>query len=458
MKLNLIPAIFMFYGFLSIAYAITLLLYFSKQKNRSIQNCAIGAFLMGFSVLLTIFRTEIPLWLSYVVANAIAFTAYRYFNYSMINLGDQHPNLRPSLLRSILIGAIYCTCLHFIGITLGSGYQTIFVSLAVTYLLFEGGFLSLKIYNKYQIDLIKIYAFLFFVPAGLWLCRIILVALDIATVAFDAHILNTSIFMALFLTGIFRYMLYPIVLLKITESEKENMLIDRLVWANKTAETGALSASIAHELNQPLGAIQINSEFLRLQLSQGKVDESLLKELADKIVSDNTRAGSIIQSLRSIFRSEKNSTTSTDLGNIVQTVLQITGPELSRKKINVKLRLASHTVSHVNTTEIQQVVLNLLNNAINALTNLEREDKEISIETRHENETNTLTITDNGPGIPKSHQAMLFELTSGQQRNGMGLGLWLCKQIVCRNSGSINYADMPSGGAKFIVRLPAEVT
>jgi C4-dicarboxylate-specific signal transduction histidine kinase len=283
-----------------------------------------------------------------------------------------------------------------------------------------------------------------------------MVVLDVATVAFDTHFLNTAIFMALFLTGIFRYMIFPIFLLKIAEIEKENLLIDRLVWANKTAETGALSASIAHELNQPLGAIQINSEFLRFQLSQGKVDEALLKELTEKIVSDNSRAGSIIQSLRSIFRSEKISTTSTDLGSIVQAVLQITGPEISRKKINIKLRLASHTVSRVNATEIQQVVLNLINNAIQALSQLDRSDKEITIETVRTKNTNTLSIADNGPGIPASRQDSLFELTTGQQRHGMGLGLWLCKQIVSRNSGTIRYADAPSGGALFVVQLPAE--
>ncbi|MDO9023619.1 MAG: histidine kinase dimerization/phospho-acceptor domain-containing protein, partial [Zwartia sp.] len=327
MQLSLIPAIFMFYGILSIAYSVTLLFYFSKQSNRAIENCAIGAFLMGVSVIVTIFRVDIPPLISYIGANALAFTAYRYFNYSLINLAGDQPNLKPALLRSAIIFGLYALSLYFIGATLGSGYQTIFVSLAVVLLSAQGGYLSLKVYKKNKIDLIKIYAIIFFLSAIFWLARVMLAALNIATVAFDVNLLNTIIFVSIFLLGIFRYMIFPIFLLKIAENDREKLLIDHLMWANKTAETGALSASIAHELQQPLGAIQINSEFMKLQLSTGSVDEVLLKELAQRIVADNLRAGAIIQSLRSIFSSEVSVSDPIDIGDIVQSVLKITSPE-----------------------------------------------------------------------------------------------------------------------------------
>ena len=108
----------------------------------------------------------------------------------------------------------------------------------------------------------------------------------------------------------------------------------------------------------------------------------------------------------------------------------------------------------MNAPEIQQVLLNILNNAIQALSNVERTDKEINIETAHDQEVVTLSITDNGPGIPKDQQTQIFEFSSSEKRSGMGLGLWLCKQIVTRNNGSITYQDIPQGGAKFLIRLP----
>jgi signal transduction histidine kinase len=454
MKLSLIPAIFMFYGILSIAYSVTLLFYFRQQKNRSIENCAIGAFLLGIAAIVTIFRAEIPTIISYVGANALAYLAYRYFNYSLINLLDEQPHLKPSFLNNLTVFVAYSIALFAIGALFNPGYQTIFVCVAVAYLTYKGGYLSLKIFKKTNIDLIKVYGILFFFTAFLWLARILLVLLDITFLAFDANIINTIIFIAIFLLAIFRYMIFPIFLLKIAENEKEKLLIDSLVWANKTAATGALSASIAHELNQPLGAVQINSEFMKLQLATGRADEALLKDLAEKIVADNLRAGSIIQSLRSIFNDENTSLNPINLGDIVQSVLQITAPELSRRQINIKLHLDSKTIARVNAPEIQQVLLNILNNAIQALSNIERTDKEITIETARDQDTVTLSITDNGPGIPNEQQAIMFELSSSEKRSGMGLGLWLCKQIVQRNNGSIEYIHMPEGGAKFLVRLP----
>lgn len=456
MKLSLIPAIFMFYGILSIAYSVTLLFYFRKQKNRSIENCALGAFLLGAAAIITIFRTEIPLIISYVGANALAFLAYRYFNYSLINLIGEEPNLKPSFQRNVSIFLLYCVALYAIGELLDPGFQTIFVCLSIVYVTTESGFLSLKVYKKNRIDLIKVYGILFFVTAILWLARVVLVILDIATVAFDTNILNTIIFITMFLLAIFRYMIFPIFLLKIAENEKEKLLIDSLVWANKTAETGALSASIAHELNQPLGAVQINSEFMKLLLANGRVDESQLRDLAEKIVKDNLRAGSIIQSLRSIFNDENPNTSPIDLGDIVQSVLQITTPEISRRNINIKLTLASKTVVLANAPEIQQVMLNLLNNAIQALSSSEQASKEITVETSCHAGKVELAITDNGPGIPKEKQAKLFELTSSGKRSGMGLGLWLCKQIVMRNRGTITHQSINTGGTRFVIKLPGE--
>lgn len=457
MTFSLIAAIFIFYGILSIAYSVTLLFYFPKQENKTIENCAVGAFLLGFASFVTVFRNEIPTLISYVGANALAFLAYRYFNYSLTNLLGKEPTLRPSLLNNLIAFGLYAVALYGIGILSTPGYQTIFVCLAVAYLTAQSGFLSMQVYKKKNIDLIKVYGILFFATTALWIGRIVLVLLDIATTAFDTNVINTIIFIALFLLAIFRYMIFPIFLLKITENEKEKLLIDRLVWANKTAATGALSASIAHELNQPLGAVQINSEFMKLQLANGRVDQAVLKDLAEKIVNDNLRAGSIIQSLRAIFNEDNPNADAIDLGNIVQSVLQITTPELSRRNISVKLNLASQTVARVNAPEIQQVILNILNNAMQALSSVERDKKEISIQTSMQSGKVNLTISDNGPGIPHERQAQIFELTASNKRSGMGLGLWLCKQIVSRNGGSITYQDMPTGGTQFLIELPGEM-
>ena len=145
-----------------------------------------------------------------------------------------------------------------------------------------------------------------------------------------------------------------------------------------------------------------------------------------------------------------------DLKDVVQSVLQITTPELSRRRINVKLDLASESIAHVNAPEIQQVILNVLNNSIQALSTSEQTHKEITIETSCQPAKVMLVIADNGPGISQERQSQIFELTASGKRSGMGLGLWLCKQIVTRNGGTISHQDVPIGGTRFLIQLPGK--
>ena len=113
-----------------------------------------------------------------------------------------------------------------------------------------------------------------------------------------------------------------------------------------------------------------------------------------------------------------------------------------------------HLLVQANRGEIQQVLLNLVNNAIQALTTSSQPLKKLMIEARHVEGGVLLTVADNGDGIPESSQNQLFELLSSTKTSGMGLGLWLCKHIITRHGGSIEFVPNDGGGAKFIVILP----
>lgn len=238
-------------------------------------------------------------------------------------------------------------------------------------------------------------------------------------------------------------------------NERES-LIASLLRANKTASTGALSASIAHELNQPLGASSLNIQFLQKKLADKELSPELQKEIFATLLADNQRAANIIRSLRSIFSDEEVSTSKIDLGDLVQVVLSITKPEVISKNIQVVMRLDSHLIAAANAGEIQQVLLNLINNAIQALVNSQKNDKKLVIDGKHVDGGVQISVTDNGGGISEEAQAHLFELLSSTKSSGMGLGLWLCKHIVTRHGGSIAFESNPGGGAKFLVRLPVD--
>jgi C4-dicarboxylate-specific signal transduction histidine kinase len=242
---------------------------------------------------------------------------------------------------------------------------------------------------------------------------------------------------------------------KITELLKEKeRLIYGLMKANKTAATGALSASIAHELNQPLGASNLNIQFLKMKLEKGVFNPELGKEILDSLEQDNKRAATIVRSLRSIFTEGESSAQKVLLGDLIAKVLDIVRPELKSKNIQIQLRVDDGLLVQVNSSEIEQVILNLLNNAIQALANSGTLQRRIAMEGIKDGKSVQLSVSDNGEGVPAEFKPQLFELLSTTKQTGMGLGLWLCKHIVTRCGGSIQYEDVVAGGARFVIQLP----
>lgn len=238
-------------------------------------------------------------------------------------------------------------------------------------------------------------------------------------------------------------------------SERES-LISGLLKANKTVATGALSASIAHELNQPLGASYLNIQFLQKKLSEGALSAEQNQEVLSALLSDNQRAANIIRSLRSIFSDGKIGAEQVELGELIESVLKIAKPEIQSKNIQVVLSLSSSALVNVNRTEIQQVLLNLINNAIQALAESPSTAKTLKLESYDVPDGVEVLITDNGLGISAEAQSHLFELLAGSnKKSGMGLGLWLCQHIIARHGGNIRYRDAQGGGAQFIFFLPS---
>ena len=243
---------------------------------------------------------------------------------------------------------------------------------------------------------------------------------------------------------------------KITELLKEKeRLIYGLLKANKTSATGALSASIAHELNQPLGASNLNIQFLKMKLEKGVLNPELGKEILDSLEQDNKRAATIVKSLRSIFTEGDSNAQVVQLGDLISRVLDIVKPELKGKNIQIQLRVDDDLVIMLNPSEIEQVILNLLNNAIQALANSGTLQRRIAIEAIKTGKSVQLSISDNGTGVALEFKPHLFELLSTTKQTGMGLGLWLCKHIVTRYDGSIYYEDAVGSGAKFVIKLPS---
>ena len=226
-------------------------------------------------------------------------------------------------------------------------------------------------------------------------------------------------------------------------------LINSLMTANKTAISGALSASIAHEINQPLGAMKINSQHLNLLLKSKKE-----KILVKKIIKDNDRAAKIITTLKGIFLNN-NPTYRSERFDIFIASLEPFFKELIREKnIRIKFLLNSGVSVNMNPDEIRQVLSNLIQNSIDALSLTSKKNKAIEIKTSVKNSKLICSVSDNGPGISKKMQSKLFALYESSKISNSGIGLWLSNYIVTKHKGSLILNKASANGAEFIIELP----
>ncbi len=235
--------------------------------------------------------------------------------------------------------------------------------------------------------------------------------------------------------------------IKILLSEKYK-LINSLMTANKTAVSGALSASIAHELNQPLGAIKINAQHLDLLL-KNKKEKTLIKN----IIQDNDMAANIIATLKSAF-------TNNPIYQIIKfdTYIESLKPffiqAASEKNISIKFSLNTSASVSINPDQIRQALSNLLQNSIEALSKTKKTNKLIQIKTFIKNNKLVCSISDNGPGVNKRIKNKVFELYESSKNGSMGLGLWLTKYIISNHKGTVGLNMKYQKGAEFSIELP----
>jgi hypothetical protein len=236
--------------------------------------------------------------------------------------------------------------------------------------------------------------------------------------------------------------------------DERELLIGSLLRANKTSATGALSASIAHELNQPLAASSLNIQFLQKKLADGDFSPSMHGKILATLLADNQRAASIIRSLKGIFSDQKVEVGKVVFSRLMESIVNIFTPELTAKNIQLELNFDPELRIEGNYDELQQVMLNLVGNAIQALSEVNKSPKIISVEGRYTPDGIQISVADNGLGVPIASQEHLFELLVRSKSKGMGLGLWLCTHIITRHGGKIFYQNAKDGGAQFVMRLP----
>jgi two-component system sensor kinase FixL len=220
-----------------------------------------------------------------------------------------------------------------------------------------------------------------------------------------------------------------------------------------------LVASLAHELNQPLTAIQLNAEFIDTALqSQRPLDSEDIQDAMQDLMKENQRAASIITTLRNLFGSGKKLITVFSLNALIEDVVLLCQIKLSARNIQLRLNLPTEPLEVAgDKAQMQQVVLNLMTNAIEALEGCDRANPCIDVSLTRVDTSVALTVRDPGAGIPQDVADSVFDLFRTSKDQGMGVGLWLSRTIVESHRGTIRFETRVNEGTTFTVTLPLAI-
>jgi len=225
----------------------------------------------------------------------------------------------------------------------------------------------------------------------------------------------------------------------------------------RVSTIGELTTSIAHELNQPLAAILANAQTARKLLAGPASAESAgeVREIVSDIIADDRRAGEVIQRLRDLLRKGAGTRDHLDLNALVRDVIKLLGNDVMIRGVSLRVDLAAETlVVHGDRVQLQQVLLNLVVNALEALSETEG-DWRIAVRTeRVPGGLARVSVEDTGPGLPQAVRREIFKPFFTTKANGMGMGLSIARSILAAHGGMLSVDGAPEQGARFTFTLP----
>jgi two-component system, LuxR family, sensor kinase FixL len=232
---------------------------------------------------------------------------------------------------------------------------------------------------------------------------------------------------------------------------------NEMAHLSRVTTLGELSGSIAHELNLPLTAILSNAQAALRVLANGNTDIAAVHEILDEIVSEDKRAAEVIRRLRLWLKKGEVQKRCLRINQVVQDVLKLMRSDLINQRVAVDTQLARNLPGVTgDPVQLQQVLVNLVVNACDAMTSCSTPDRRLLIRARAENGTSAVivSVTDRGNSIPEEKMEEIFEPFFTTKAKGMGLGLSVCRSIITAHRGKLWATNNPDRGATFHFSLP----
>lgn len=229
-----------------------------------------------------------------------------------------------------------------------------------------------------------------------------------------------------------------------------------LARVGRLAVMGELAASLAHEVNNPLGAMVTNASAGQRLLTSGQLKTDELHELLADIVADGQRAREVIQGIRNMVRKTDASHALVSLDDIIRDLLRIMRADAIARKVSLEAEVDPDVgLVMADRVQLLQVLLNLSMNAFEALSVMDPEARRVIIRAdRAENGTVCVSVRDVGPGFPQGLADQLFEPFFSTKVEGTGMGLAIARSIIEAHGGTLAAENCAGGGACFTVCLP----
>ena len=250
------------------------------------------------------------------------------------------------------------------------------------------------------------------------------------------------------------YLCLTIDITKNRQAENERVqLRQELAHLSRVMTMAELSTSLAHEINQPLGAILNNAEAARSLLSRTEAERQEIGEILEDIILDAQRAGDVVRRIRGLVKKGEAKFEPLSVNGLIEEVVRLVNNSLGMNEITLQLDLKPDLENvRGDRVRLQQVLLNIMTNAIDAM---KREPSRILTVRSAETDGNTVTvsISDSGAGISETGRDSVFKPFFTTKRDGLGMGLSICQSIIEEHGGRIWGENNPTGGATFSFSL-----
>jgi signal transduction histidine kinase len=234
--------------------------------------------------------------------------------------------------------------------------------------------------------------------------------------------------------------------------------LSQIAHLDRVAGMGQLAASIAHELNQPLAGILANAQAAKLLLTESQPDVEELRACLADIISDDHRASSVIRRMRYLLKKTDSVSVPLALNDLAATTIRLVANDALLQTVTIDfLPTAALPAVNGDKVQIQQVILNLLTNAITAAANGGAAPGRVTVWTSHATEKYVeLGVHDSGKGVAEIDLKRIFDPFFTTKQDGLGMGLTISRAIVEAHGGRIAAENGPAGGVIFRVYLPAD--